>query len=329
MKKAKAAAKTAGKTNATKQSLVKVVVLEDLGEWISPEKGTTHFITEDAELPIVQFQVKTANPGPYTWQWKIQWDAKVSGLKESAKRGKLLKSFTESGKATTTEPKWLLSFDGKVLGGTLTVELTSGSERFKRSIYLKGKNPSFAKIDEFVATLKNAKGFEKILKHEARGKNFINADGEPVVAFDKGYGMSQMTNPAPTFLQIWSWKENVNAGLKLYQGKRTEAEGYLKKKGADSFTEEQLQLETFTRYNGGVYHEWDATKKWVRKQNVLCDDQTGNIGWNTKTEANTEKSETELHKRDVETYKKGKSGQSDKHPWIYTGVCYADHVSDK
>ena len=43
-------------------------------------------------------------------------------------------------------------------------------------------------------------------------------------------------------------------------------------------------------------------------------------------EENTGKSEEELRKRDKDTYNKMQKGQDAEHPWIYSGVCYADHI---
>lgn len=327
---ANAKAKAIGaKSNSTKKSLVKVVMPEDKGKWIGPEKGSTHHIGDDATFPKITFQAETDAKGPYKWSWKISWEAKVSGLSESGRRGSKVGSFSDKGAAETAEPKWQCDLDGKLLGGTLTVEMVAGAAVFLRTIYIKGRNPSLEKLDAFVATLEEAKGYEKILHHEAKGKQFINADGEPVVAFDKGYGLAQLTTPAPTYQQAWHWKENVKAGLKLYQSKRKEARSYLSTRGKNSFTDEQLQLETFSRYNGGVYHKWNnGTKTWARNPDILCDDSATNIGWNMSIAENAHKTEADLHKRDVKEYRKGKSGQSEDHPWRYTGVCYADHVSE-
>lgn len=325
----KVKAKAGGaKSNATKKSLVKVVVPDDKGKWISPEKLSTYRITDEAVFPVIVFNAETDTKGPYKWKWKISWEAKVSGLSESGRRGAKVGSFSASGVAETAEPKWTCDLSGQVIGGTLTVEMAAGSDAFLRTVYVKGTNPAREKLDAFVATLEEAKGYEKILHHEAKGKQFINADGEPVVAFDKGYGLAQLTKPAPTYQQAWNWKDNVRGGLKLYQSKRKEAKSYLSMRGKDSFTDEQLQLETFSRYNGGVYNKWNAKeKKWVRNPDILCDDSTGNIGWNTSSSDNSGKTEAELHKRDASTYGDGKSGQSKEHPWTYTGVCYADHVA--
>lgn len=327
----KAKAKASGaKANSTKKSLIKVVVPEDKGKWIGPEKLSTHQIDEDAKPPALEFQAETESKGPFTWKWKITWEAKVSGLSESGHRGKKVGSFSKNGQVETPEPKWKCAFDGLVLGGVLTVEMMAGSDVFLRTVYIKGTNPSKEKLDAFVATLDESIGYEKILHHEAKGKQFINKDGEPVVAFDKGYGLAQLTKPAPSYEQAWNWKENVKGGLKLYHTKRNEAKSYLSSHGKNSFTDEQLQLETFTRYNGGVYHKWNAKdKQWIRNPEILCDDATGNMGWNMSASENTGKSASALHERDASTYGQGKTGQTKEHPWIYTGVCYADHVADE
>lgn len=327
--KPKAEKKNAAKTNEKKGSLVQVVILEDKGKWLKPEKGSSHYITEDVVFPNIIFELETENAGPYNWQWKIKWDAKVSELKESSIRGKLLKTFEETGAFKNSSKNWEVDFSKKILGGLLTVEVSVGDELFKRSIYIKAKNPTKEKLGNFVATLDGAGGFEKILQHEALGKNFINADGEPIVAHDKGYGITQLTNPAPTYEQVWNWKENVKGGTKLYKEKRADAKRDLEKKGKTSYTEEQLQMETYTRYNGGKYHEWDETeKKWVRKKNVLCDTATGNIGWDSSEIVNEDEKLETLHERDKDTYKQGKAGQTSEHKWTYTGVCYADHVKN-
>lgn len=115
---------------------------------------------------------------------------------------------------------------------------------------------------EFLKTQKDAVGFDRMINQESRFKNFINADNEPVVAFDNEYGMTHVTNPAPTY------------------------------------------------------------------GTIMCDPDTSNIGWDMSKDANKDKSVEELHKRDKDTYKSGKSGRSDEHAWIYSGICYADHMAN-
>ncbi|MNN20089.1 hypothetical protein D3C81_1333500 [compost metagenome] len=86
----------------------------------------------------------------------------------------------------------------------------------------------------------------------------------------------------------------------------------------------------FSRWNGGSYHQWDSVAEvWVRKKSILCDSDTGNIGWSMDKEKNKGKTESELRERDKDKYRDGGKGQTKDHPWQYSGVCYADHVLDK
>lgn len=313
-------------TDKTKKSLVKVVVLQDEGKWISPSKGQIFHLTSAPKLPDISFQIDTSDPPPYHWKWSIQWPANVSGLKESAHRGHSLKTFKESGSFDSNEKSWKVDFEGKILGGTLTVEVTSSCSAFKRSIYIKGENPSKDDAEAYIKTIPDTEGFAKLLEQETHFKQFINADGYPVVAFDGGYGITQLTNPAPTYEQAWNWKENTLAGSKLYQQKQKIAKAYLSQKGR-TYSDEQLRLETWSRWNGGSYHIWDEkTKAWIRNPNVMCDPATGNIGWDMTNDTNKGKTLKELHDRDADTYKHPKDKGSD-HPWKYCGECYADHVS--
>lgn len=316
--------KSASKTNKNKASLVKVIVLEDLGKWISPDSGSKFNITDVPIFPDITFMIETTLPGPYNWKWSIQWAAKVSGMKERAHRGALLKTFSLGGAASTDRPQWKADL-GKIVGGTLTVEITVGEDHFKRSVYVVAENPSKSGISAFVATISDAKGFARLLEQESDSKNFINADGNPIVSFDRGYGITQITSPAPTYEQTWNWKENIRIGARLYRENQLLAKKLL---GTHPpYTDDMLELETYARWNGGSYYEWSAERKaWAVRDNVLCDTQTGNMGWSPDIEANTGQLESVLHARDKESYKKGKTGQTAEHPWKYSGICYANHV---
>lgn len=315
------------RTNKKKDSLVKTIVLEDTGKWIQPSSGEIFFIDEDAKFPSIIFEIETNEQGPYEWTWNLSWPAAVSGLKESTKRGKILKtfSFSEKNNFKQDTKKWLANFSGKIMGGTLTVQVKAGSELFKRSIYIRGKNPGEQRIKNFLATIDDVKGFEKLLEQESKFKNFINSDNQPVVAFDGGYGLTQMTNPAPNFMQVWNWKENVKGGTNLYKQKQRNAKEHLSKHKR-TYTDDQLKLETWSLWNGGNYHIWDEINHvWIRNPNMLSDTQTGNIGWNMSNEKNKGKTETELHKRDKDEYKNPPKKAN--RLWDYSGVFYADHLN--
>lgn len=59
------------------------------------------------------------------------------------------------------------------------MEMEAGGVAFLRTVYIKGTNPSLAKLDTFVASLDDAKGYEKILHHEAKSKCRVSCDHIP------------------------------------------------------------------------------------------------------------------------------------------------------
>jgi hypothetical protein len=318
--------KHAGSTNDAGTTVTKVVTAQRTLSWIAPAENSVFNINQEGELPLVFFEFQTQVSGEYKWSWRITWDAKVSGLRERVRTGTTLKTFEESGSFVSSETRWQVNFSDKVLGGTLTVSVTVNGKTLTRSVVIKGQNPDAQSVSDYVASLEDMAGFEKLLEQETNSRHFINLDGEPIVAFDSGYGITQMTNPAPSYEQAWNWKANILAGSSIYQEKVRLAKRFLGQQGR-VYSDDQLQHEVFSRWNGGSYHQWDsALGEWVRKKNILCDSNTGNIGWSTDKEKNKDKTEAQLRERDKDTYSKGSKGQSDDHPWDYKGVCYADHV---
>lgn len=316
---------SAGSTNQVESSLVKVVVSESQGRWLTPKANEEFYIDSDATFPAIVFEFTCEEQGPYEWSWEIQWEAKRR-TRETGSRGTKQKTFSEKGRFSSAERKWEADFDGKVLGGKLTVEVAVGSKKFVRSAIIKAKNPTREAVIELLGTIDDVVGFEAIIEKESGFRNFINADGEPLLSFDGGYGLTQMTTPAPTYAQVWNWKENVRGGTGLYKTKQVAAKTYLGS-SKRTYTADQLKLETLSRWNGGSYHTWNATaKQWERKQNIKCDTGTGNIGWDMDNAANTGMTEAQLHERDKGTYKDPKKDKTDENKWIYTGVCYADHL---
>lgn len=318
--------KYAGSTNVTDSSVIKVVSAESTFTWVSPAENEVFQITQEATLPNIVFEFRAQIAGDYKLSWVVEWEAKVSGLRERARKGEALQTFKETGSFVSSNKIWTVDFFEKVLGGKLTVTVIIGQKTLVRTVLISGQNPTQESVAAYVTTLEDMTGFEKLLEQETNCRHFIDFDNEPIVAFDKGYGITQMTNPAPTYEQAWNWKANILAGSTIYKKKVQVAKKYLGQAGR-TYTDVQLQHEVFSRWNGGSYHEWDAALNyWVRKKNILCDSNAGNIGWSMDKEKNKGTTETDLRERDKDTYKNGTKGQSDDHPWGYKGVCYADHI---
>lgn len=314
----------AARTNATPGSLVKVVVAHPAGRWVSPAPDQMFHIDEDARLPLIEFEIQTPSAGPFAWSWEICWSAKRR-TREAGSRGAVIQTFRETGSFSSGDKRWRFDAGGMVIGGDLTVRVAAAGVELVRKVAIRARNPGQRRVMAFLSTIPDVKGFEWIIAQESAFKHFIDADGEPIVAFDGGYGITQLTNPAPTHEQAWSWKGNIAAGCRLYQEKQRDAKRFLGGAGR-TYTEEQLKLETWSRWNGGAYHEWNAAVgQWQRRDEILCDRQTGNIGWNMERATNKGQTEAALRSRDKLEYRN--PPPKDKRRWDYTGVCYADHVN--
>lgn len=272
-------------------------------KFTQPASNSIGLITAEPVWPSLVFT--TDAPGIHTWRWKMEWGV-----------------YTRSGVASTTGPRWDARESIEGLGGALTVRATCGTANAQVVVQVRGTNPALTDITRYIATQADSAGFERIVQHESRGRHF-NAQQVPIRSFDNGYGLCQLTNPLPSFEQVWHWQRNIDAGLVLFRQKRTAAIRHLSQ-GGRSYTTEQLRYETVARWNGGRYHDWDATGGgWVRRPNILCDDATGNIGWDMTNENNEGQTQAALRRRDRASYARGRrEGDA----WEYSGVCYADRL---
>lgn len=267
----------------------------------SPARNASFTIDHTPTWPSVVFE--TDATGPHIWKWTISW-----------------KTFKKSGRATTDGPTWDASEAIADLGGTLVVKAQAGKLSASASVKIIGDNPGEGEVETYVKEQPDSDGFEKVVVHESKGRHF-NKKNEPVKSFDNGYGLCQLTTPVPKYEEVWNWKKNIAAGLKLFAQKRAAALAYLSQ-DKRSYTAEQLKYETVCRWNGGSYHVWDSkAKAWVRNSTMLCDSKTGNIGWDVTKAVNKDKTEAELHKRDAGSYS---APPGDDAGWKYSGVCYAD-----
>jgi hypothetical protein len=116
---------------------------------------------------------------------------------------------------------------------------------------------------------------------------------------------------------VWNWKAHVKYIVEVViKEKRDLAKKYLNKHG--SYTDADLDMETLVYYNGANYHYlvWDEVKKkWRVNENVLCDPEQSNTGWDLKDAPNKNKTLQQL---------KAGEGAAPK----YTGRCYAEHIKN-
>ena len=286
---------------------------------VVPAALTRFTIPVSTTPPAIDFETDAI--GPHVWTWKVHW-----------------RGFHHEGQVKTPSNRWNAVPMLKDRGGTLDVHATAASnaglarpetayshhvavqESAVTHVKIVGLNPNKSDVDAYLAAQSGSEGFGAILAHETHDRHFT-ALGEPIVSFDGGYGICQLTNPVPTFEQCWSWKRNVDAGLLLFSEKRRAAITYLSQQGR-TYSDDQLVRETVSRWNGGAYHIWDG-KAWIRDPDIVCDPATGNIGWDTTKPVNQDTTVKKLHARDTGQFRRGHDAGDN---WRYSGVCYADAV---
>lgn len=317
-----AKAKSAGKTNQVAESLVKCEVKLEKGEWLSPDSCKVFYIDEDANFPDITYEIKTVEPGPYVWSWKISWVVQACPQAAGKRRFKVKhpKTFSKQGTFTSPSKAWKADL-GEVIGGDLTVTVKAGAQTFIRKTFIRGKEPGEEKVHAYLDTFTNKDDValaKKIFRQESKTKHFYS-DEMPLTSFDKGYGLGQLTNEPPTYEQVWSWKKHVAEMInRRVPAARNIAKIYLDKhKG---YSQEVYDLETLAAYNGipekQRYHNWDEKNKlWVVNDHVICDPEKSNTGWNLD------------RKENIETTLDGLKGDKDSKPF-YTGRCYAEHIKN-
>jgi len=313
-----AKAKSAAKTDKTEGSLIKCEVRFDLGEWVTPSSCAVFHIDETAAFPQIVFEIKTAEAPPYEWSWVIKWEghacAQSDGKARFVPKGKAL-AFSEVGSFNSDSKSWIANLNYKVIGGELTVMVKAGTNNFVRKVFIRAKNPSkdlvLSYLRENWKNDSDVKLVLKIFQQESKFRQFYS-DFEPLVSFDNGYGLGQITNPTPSFEKAWNWKKHVDTVMnEFFPDKRKRAKSYLGAHGADSYTQEQCDIETMAFYNGaGRFHKWNQlSKKWEEDPSVICDPGS-NRSWSA--EDNPGKTADELIKDGVKPK--------------YTGHCYAKHI---
>lgn len=317
-----AKAKSAGTTNKVSGSIVKCEVKLESGEWISPDSCQTFYIDENAKFPEITYEIKTDEAGPYEWSWDIQWVVLACPQKADKNRfkPKHAVTFKKTGKFTSNVKNWKADL-GEIVGGELTIKVKVGTKTFIRKTLIRGKNPSQEKIHVEIDSYTekgNVGLLKKIYKQESNNRQFYS-DESPLVSFDNGYGMGQLTNPAPSYEQIWNWKAQTKQIIeKRLPDCRKIAKKYLDQH--PGYSDDMLDLETLVPYNGMAkkqrYHNWDATKKmWSANDDVICDPDQSNKGWLTTEKDNENKTLSELQK--------DKTAKP-----FYTGRCYAEHIKN-
>jgi len=187
-------------------------------------------ISEQCEMPTItvtaELQNVTADPKvPLQYQWKVTLSSNGQGCTYAPQK------VIKHGDITQVTPtnKFQIPFK-QVRGGSLTISVTvvvgGNTLTFStKDLLVTGTNPS---VGALAAEAAPNKSFRKLIRVESPGLKQFLSDTCPLWSQDGfgGVGLCQLTYPAPTDDQVWSWKENVKGGWALYKKIEADARAY-------------------------------------------------------------------------------------------------------
>ncbi len=241
---------------------------------ISPEPKMPDFnasirFTHLSPLP----SIKNSTP-PYKWSLKMDHVLGETGIE-------LHDELT----ANTDEPFFTPAFENLdgFRGGSFTLSVAYYDYLYDRKEYVvKGTNPGKEAINQILnPTMRHIACQESSYRHFKANRE--GGIGFPLIGVDDnnretgGIGLMQLFDPPPPAPAIWNWKENIIAGIDLFNKKLKEAQTYhirmrnrLNKERAAKglpicpegtpppLNAEQLERETIRRYNCGTEYYWET-----------------------------------------------------------------------
>ena len=200
--------------------------------------GTRFAITAEAEMPTItataalQGQAIPQGIAPiYEWSATLTFDGSAPATSATFGGGRSTQH-SRIAQQTSANPQWRIPFT-EVRGGLLSVQVVmrvgTTEHRARVNWTIVGTNPTGTAIRAFANGIgANRAVFRKKMRQESSLQQFRTPSNWPKYSSDGlgGVGLCQLTRPAPTADQTWSWKENVRGGWALYLEKERIARAY-------------------------------------------------------------------------------------------------------
>ncbi len=246
--------------------LTDVVPVGGLAHHLERKPVTVLSITPEGRMPGLPMKLNL-KPG-----FALDGEVRYSAVVEYAERGRADIGVVAEGVAAGTE--FALAWGDNVRGGRCLVRMevpwrradrTTGVSHLCVEYRIVGENPGQDAARRRIGAIEA----QVIAYKESRFRQFTAA-GVPLFGPPRGFGLMQLDTPQPTADEIWSWHDNVEAGMRLFREKDRIARGAPARArrthpDATDFTAHELKMETYQRYNGGAYWGWnDTLKRWVK-----------------------------------------------------------------
>jgi hypothetical protein len=254
-------------------------------EIVSPADNTVFDIAPGTAatgpvMPVIQAQARFVGmtPDP-TATTRFSWVIKIKFQCSNCRNGKT-REINDELRLTTVGGNCTINFP-RVRGGDLTISVAAdgpakcyGTDT--KGLKIRGANPPRAAVNGACGTV----SLQKMVVQESGRRQFDAASDTglsfcPLFSGDRlgGVGLLQITNPAPSDDDCWSWLANINHGIQIMNGKRSTARAYpaqVRNSGGfrqlvqqftagktppptivlPDFTADQLELDTIRGYNG-------------------------------------------------------------------------------
>jgi hypothetical protein len=193
--------------------------------------GPQFVISEQCVMPSITAKATLQNvtPDPKS-QPQFYWSATLvfAGGSCAHAMGRTISHSAMSGTTVSPTNEFKIPFT-QIRGGSLTVRVTVkvGTNSLTAEsvgLTIVGTNPSIGSLG--IAAPSNA-AFRKLMRLESGLMQFLSP-GCPKFSGDNkgGVGLCQLTIPAPTDDQVWSWKANLAGGVALWNSKEATARGF-------------------------------------------------------------------------------------------------------
>jgi hypothetical protein len=199
-----------------------------------PDEKATYTVTTDPAMPQVAAQARVAGvtPDP-TATTSIHWTADLRFDATECPDGIAARSHHITLTHTAAGGQYTPAFN-ELRGGSLTFTAVAARDAQRRpyqsrAVQILGTNPNRSAIQAALPhdTLR------RIACQESEQRQFAaDANGGvsacPLFSSDGlgGVGIMQLTNPAPTAEEIWSWRANVAGGVTLFNSKIADARSF-------------------------------------------------------------------------------------------------------
>ncbi|CAF1549586.1 unnamed protein product [Adineta ricciae] len=178
--------------------------------------GATLYITDEAIMP----SLVASSCEPVTWEVLFSYQAAFPGALSFSKK-------VTGQSSDSTSYDIIGSLQNETIGGIVTAKWivvstkTSGEIKFN----ILGTQPAKRTIMTYIDSRSSFWYAKNIAAQESSGGQQFSIDRYPLFssAHDNGYGIYQITNPTPTYNEVWNWKANVDAGIRIINQKTTAA----------------------------------------------------------------------------------------------------------